>query len=209
MSQQATARGRRKPIQMELIGGKPARQRIWEQLREHRDCIKIYTIARRAEADDKTVNTYLQALVRGGYVVVISEGDYQESQYSLIKDTGAEAPRLDRQGNPVMQGRGQENMWRCLRTLGPMDARQLAEKATTPEVTVKERSAVSYVRALKRAKYLQVVEACDRRRGRREVICLIPHMNTGPRPPQVQRVKTVYDPNLNKVMCADDPEELL
>ncbi|WP_286695009.1 hypothetical protein [Spongiibacter sp. UBA1325] len=209
MNKPTTKRGRRKPIQMELIGGKPARQRIWEQIREHRDNFTIYTIARRADADDETVKTYLHALLKGGYIVQLTNQQFVENQYSLIKDTGAEAPRLDRQGNPVLKGRGQENMWRCLRTLGPMDARQLAEKATTPEVRVKESSAVSYVRSLKRAKYLQVVEPCDRNRGRREVICLIPHMNTGPRPPQVQRVKTVYDPNLNKVMCADDPQELL
>jgi hypothetical protein len=31
-------------------------------------------------------------------------------------------------------------------------------------------------------------------------------MNTGPKPPQIQRVKHVFDPNTNQVMFAERPE---
>lgn len=202
-------RNGRKPIQMELIGGKPARQRIWEQLRIHQDKFQIYTIARCAEVDDETLKTYLRCLINGQYVVKLTDGLFETADYQLIRNTGIEAPRLTRDGRPVTQGLGQEAMWRCLRMLGPMDARQLAFHATSGGVEVKVETARRYVKALKRAGYLQVIQPCNRQRGKLEVLALIPRMNTGPRPPQIQRVGVVYDPNLNKVMHAEDPQELM
>lgn len=185
------------------------RQRIWEQIRLHRELFQIDTIARQAKADNDTTKDYLRALELGGYIVKLTNNAFERAEYQLIRDIGIEAPRLTRSGKPVTQGLRQEAMWRCLRMLGPMDARQLAAHASSAGVEVKEETARRYVKALKRAGYLQVVHPCDRRRGKLEVLQLIPRMNTGPRPPQVQRVKTVYDPNLNKVMHADEPEELL
>ena len=200
----------RKPIQMELVGGKPARQRAWEQIRIHKERFQLYTISRRAEADDQTVKTYLCALMKGGYVVKLTDEElFEEAHYQLIRDTGIEAPRLNRDGQPVTQGMGQEAMWRCLRMLGPMDARQLTGHVLSSGVELKESTAKRYIKALKKAGYLQVVHPCDRQRGKMEVLMLIPRMDSGPRPPQIQRVGVVYDPNWNKVMHADEPEELL
>ncbi|MGD9861499.1 MAG: hypothetical protein AB7D26_13095 [Marinobacterium sp.] len=201
-------RGRRKPIQMELIGGKPARQRVWEQIRIHRDRFEIYTIARRAEADDETVETYVRCLVAGGFVVKLTKGR-ELSVFQLIKDNGIEAPRLTRDGQPVTQGLGQEAMWRCLRMLGAMDSHQLALHAASSGVEVKPTAAKRYLQALKKAGYLEIVKPCNRTKGQKEILRLIPRMDSGPRPPQIQRVGVVYDPNWNKVMHADEPEELL
>jgi hypothetical protein len=100
-------------------------------------------------------------------------------------------------------------MWRCLRMLGPLDYRQLAAHASSAGIEVKETTAKRYVLALKKAGYLHVVQPAGRRKGALEVLALIPRMNSGPRPPQIQRVGVVYDPNWNKVMHADEPEELL
>jgi len=205
----AAVKTRRKPVQMELIGGKPPRQRVWEQIRIHRERFQIHSIAHRAEVDHEITRAYLKCLEKGGYVVKLTDEQFEHADYQLIRDTGIEAPRLNRDGKPVTQGMGQEAMWRCLRMLGPMDARQLAVHASSSGVEVKVSAAKRYVSALKKAGYLQVVQPCDKHRGKLEVLQLIPRMNTGPRPPQIQRVKTVYDPNLNKVMHADEPEELL
>lgn len=199
----------RKPAQLELIGGKPPRQRVWEQIRKFRLKFRVYDVARLAEVDDETVKTYIQSLVAGGYVVRLTNELFEEADYQLIKDLGIEAPRLTRDGQPVTQGMGQEAMWRCLRMLGPMDARQLAIHASSSGVEVKPASARRYVQMLKKAGYLEVVEPCNRRLKKMETLRLIPRMNTGPRPPQIQNVKTVYDPNLDKVMYAEEPEELL
>jgi len=205
----ANRQGYRKPAQMELIGGKPPRQRVWEQIRKFKLKFRIYDVARAANVDDETVKTYIQSLMAGGYVVRLTDERYERSDYQLIKDTGIEAPRLTRDGQPVTSGMGQEAMWRCMRMLGALDARQLAAHASSSGIEVKVTSAKRYVHMLKKAGYLEVVEPCNRRKGRMEKLCLIPRMDTGPRPPQIQNVKTVYDPNLNKVMYADEPEELL
>lgn len=199
----------RKPIQMELVGGKPARQRAWEQVRLHKERFQIYLIARRADADVDTVKTYVQSLEKGGYVVRLNDKRLDYADYQLIRDTGIEAPRLNRDGQPVTQGMGQEAMWRCLRMLGPMDARQLVRHVISSGIELKETTARRYLKALKKAGYLQVIHPCDRHKGKLEVLQLIPRMNSGPRPPQIQRVGVVYDPNWNQVMHADEPEELL
>ncbi|PHS48784.1 MAG: hypothetical protein COB05_04555 [Marinobacter sp.] len=209
MSSVASRKGYRKPAQMELIGGKPPRQRVWEQIRKFKMKFKVYDIARSSDVDDETVKTYVQSLVKGGYVVRLTEAQYEIAEYQLLKDTGVEAPRLTRDGQPVTAGLGQEAMWRCLRMLGALDARQLAAHASSSGVEVKVTTSKRYLMMLKKAGYLEVVEPCNRRLARMEKLRLIPRMDTGPRPPQIQSVKTVYDPNLNKVMYADEPEELL
>lgn len=209
MTAMAQRKGYRKPAQMELIGGKPPRQRAWEQIRKFRLNFKVFDIARAADVDDETVKTYVQSLMKGGFVVRLNEARYEIAEYQLIRDAGVEAPRLTRDGQPVTAGLGQEAMWRCLRMLGPMDARQLAAHASSSGVEVKVNTARRYLMMLKKAGYLEVVEPCNRRLRKMETLRLIPRMNTGPRPPQIQSVKTVYDPNLNKVMYADEPEEML
>lgn len=202
-------KGHRKPVQMELVGGKAPRQRIWEQIRIHRERFQVYMIARRSEVDDESVKTYLKCLEKGGYIVKLTDVKFEQADYQLITDNGIEAPRLTRDGQPVTQGLAQEAMWRCLRMLGAMDYRQLAIHASSAGVEVKETSAKRYVLALKKAGYLQVTQPAGRRKGALETLALIPRMNTGPRPPQIQRVGVVYDPNINKVMHADEPEEML
>lgn len=209
MSAAVNRKGYRKPAQMELIGGKPPRQRAWEQIRKFKMNFKVYDVARGSDVDDETVKTYVQSLVRGGYAVRLNEARYEIAEYQLIKDTGIEAPRLTRDGQPVTAGLGQEAMWRCLRMLGALDARQLAAHACSSGVEVKLASAKRYLQMLKKAGYLEVIQPCNRRLARMEMLRLIPRMDTGPRPPQIQNVKTVYDPNLNRVMYADEPEEML
>lgn len=202
-------KGYRKPAQMELIGGKPPRQRVWEQIRKFKLQFRPFDVARAAGVEYEAAATYIQCLIAGGYVVRVNEANFDVAELQLIRDAGIEAPRLTRDGQPVTTGLGQEAMWRCLRMLGALDARMLAAHAASSGVEVKLASAKRYLQMLKKAGYLEVVEPCNRRRAKLETLRLIPRMNTGPRPPQIQNVKTVYDPNLNKVMYADEPEELL
>lgn len=205
----AKRQGIRKPVQLELIGGKPPRQRVWEQIRKNKLQFSGRDMAHRAGVDSDTAQTYIHSLEAGGYVVRLTKAQGGKADYQLIRDTGIEAPRLTKDGKPVTQGLGQEAMWRCLRMLGPLDYRQLAMHATSSGVEVRDNTAKRYVAALKKAGYLQVVQPAGRQKGKVEIFQLIPRMNTGPRPPQIQRVGVVYDPNLNKVMHADEPEELL
>lgn len=198
--------GHRKPAQLEMIGGKCARQRVWEELRKQKGTFEVYPIARASNADDEVVKTYLQCLRAGDYVEIVKQQRFGKSTYRLIRDTGLEAPRLTRKGEPVQQGLISEAMWRTLRILDVMDARQLQNYVAASGLDVTLTYVKRYLTMLKKAGYLQVVQAGNPHRMER--IRLKPAMNTGPRAPQVQRVKTVYDPNLNQVMYAEDPEEL-
>ncbi|WP_175948591.1 helix-turn-helix domain-containing protein [Burkholderia pyrrocinia] len=202
----------RKPAHLELSGGKGPRQRVWEAMRRQPENFTANTVVRASSIDKPTVQTYLQALQRGGFIEQIGErkaiGD--QKHYRLVRDTGVEAPRLDRQGRPVMQSRGNENMWRTMRIMGEFSPRELALRASTPDVVVTDSTAQSYVKCLAHAGYLTVIDpghAYIRGKGAKQARYRLPASKyTGPRPPMVQRTKAIYDPNLGKIMWQEEPD---
>lgn len=151
---------------------------------------------------DHTVNSYVQRLERGGYLEIVKSeqvrGITRTNVYRLAKDAGVHAPRLDKNGNKSTQGTGRECMWRAMKIIGEFDARELAINASTDAVKVKENEAKDYVKHLFKAGYLHRTR--ESKPGRLARYKLLPSKNTGPRPPQVQRVKSVYDPNLAQVV---------
>ncbi|MDI3325603.1 hypothetical protein QKW35_14590 [Pontibacterium granulatum] len=197
----------RKPAQLEMIGGKNARQRLWEAIRNrHGNPFDLTAIARSANVDTHTAKTYLQRLIAGEYVEVVEKKSHGKSLCRHIKDTGVEAPRLNRKGEPETQGLISEAIWRTLRILSALDAAQIVGHVAAAGHDVALTYVKRYLASLKKAGYLQVVVAGNAHRLEKVQLKLC--MDTGPRAPQIQRVKTVYDPNLNKVMHTDDPEEL-
>lgn len=205
--QQSPAKNR-KPAQLEMIGGKSARQRVWEEIcKQNNEVFWLNDVAFKANVDVDTARTYVHSLVKGKYLEKAAPEGRRKYRYYQVKHNGIEAPRLDRKGNPVKQGQSSECMWRCLRMLGgEIDVTALIAYASASGIDINIRYAKSYVTALKKAGYLHITQPGGP--NRLERFFLKPAMNTGPRPPQVQRVKTVYDPNLNKVMHCEDPEEL-
>lgn len=209
----------RKPAHLELAGGKGARQRAWEAIRACRG--EEWTraqIASRAKVDPATLESYLQGLTKAG---VITEVRRQESAgkhrgacagvrwYVLAQDRGVEAPRITRDGREVAQGRGIENMWQAIRNFLPVfDHREIVAYASTADVPVSEHTAKSFVLALAAAGYLEEIAPAKVGRGHTAPARyrLLPHMNTGPRPPMIQRTKTVYDPNLGRVVWQEQPD---
>lgn len=205
--------GKRRPAQMELAGGKGSRQRAWEAIRRHAGAFTCFQIARKAKADDETVMTYLVSLERAGFLVgeeMTGKPVRTRKTWTLAKDNGVEAPRVTREGKTVVQGMGTEAMWRSMRIIGEFNANELAAHASSSGVDVSERTAKSYVGALKHAAYLVVVAEAVARGGRlgadQARYRLLPGKYTGPRPPMIQRTKSVYDPNLGKVVWQEEPE---
>lgn len=187
----------RKPIHLEMQGAKGNRQRIWEAIRTHRDGFTAYLLARRANVHDAAVRSYLQALIKGEWIEVIGGGNFEEQRLRLKRDNGAEAPAITREGKPSKVGSGTEAMWRTLRILGEVDASELAEHASVVAPTSLW-TARSYLKWLKRAGYLQVVTPGGP--GRLERYRLAPGRYTGPKPPMIQRIGQVYDPNVGQVV---------
>ncbi|VVE59861.1 hypothetical protein PCA31118_00040 [Pandoraea captiosa] len=198
----------RRPVEMEMVGGKGSRQRIWETIRTLRDGFTRYTLSRRAKVDDATARTYLLSLEKGGFIAQANDaGRCEEKHYRLVKDCGLEAPRLNRAGEPVTQGRGQEQMWRTMRILGAdFTYLELAGFASTADAEVSPTAARDYLKHLAKAGYVLVVSK-GQGRGKGGIPSryrLAPGKYTGPRPPMVQRTKALYDPNLGKVVWHEE-----
>ncbi len=195
----------RKPAHLEYAGGKSPRQQIWEKIRELKrfdlpSLVKELpgTIAR------DTTRTYVKSLVNGEFLTAILT-DKAFNDYQLVKDNGVEAPRIRKDGSEVTQGRETENLWRTLRTIRyPVNYRELAGLARTEQIGISPEFARDYLVNLHKAGYLSHSEVKPFK-GRSKYL-LIPAMNTGPRPPMIQRIKQVYDPNLGQVVWTNQQE---
>lgn len=146
------------------------------------------------------VADYVKRLERARYVKVVGTRSENRGNptkvYGLINDVGREAPRLKRDGSPCLQGRNREQMWRTMKMLRTFTPRDLAVAATTEVATVDLGDAKDYIKHLAKAGYLAVVKASNPHRQAEYRFV----KNTGPKPPMVQRVKQVFDPNLNAVV---------
>jgi len=119
---------------------------------------------------------------------------------------GIEAPRVRKDGTEVTQGHGNQALWGAMGALGTFNARVLASMAGTSLLTAK-----SYCTSLHRAGYL-VVEREGKGRGNGGVLStyrILRSKITGPRPPMITRLKTVYDPNTGTIVWQQDPQEVL
>lgn len=178
------------------------RQTIWTEVRRRPRAVVARAIAERTGILCKTVSDYLVSLWRAGYLELVADAAVQgDRQYTLVTDAGHEAPRVRRDGSKVAQGGGTEAMWRTMQILGEFSAADLAQHASTDRFAVSEATAATYISILARAGYLRKVRSAQSRLARAAVYRLI--RRTGPRPPQIQRVKQVYDPNTGEVHGAD------
>ncbi len=182
------------------------RQAIWEWVRSQGEQ-PFATTDVDVNLDSSTLREYLLALHRAGYLEIISQGKRGEANtYRLVEDCGAEAPRLRKDGTTVTQGNGRQQMWNAMRIIKQFTPVDLAFNASTDDHRVAEADARSYCSALYKAGYLRVAAPHKTGRcgktgsGKLTTYLLIPTMWTGPQPPQIQRTKQIYDPNLRKVV---------
>ncbi len=178
------------------------RQAIWTEARRRPQAVSAWVIAERTGVLRKTVSDYLRALERAGHLALVIDAEAEGDRvYVLVRDTGHEAPRVRRDGSAVAQGGGVEAMWRTMQVLGEFTAAEVSHHATTERGAVSEATAATYVSVLAKAGYLRKVRAAQSRLARPAVYRLV--RRTGPKPPQVQRVKRVYDPNTGEVHGAE------
>lgn len=187
----------RKPVDRQQPS--ECRQAVWEEIRNQtrHGAFSAREIADCTRLGVDTVRDYLTGLCKAGYLVQVSRPmpeSFKAGYYRLEKDTGIEAPRVRKDGTPVTQGAGRRQMWNAMQVLKEFSAVDLAFNASTETHAVAESEARTYCAALCAAGYLI---GCANQRYR-----LIPAMWTGPHPPQIQRTKQVYDPNLKKVVWA-------
>src|SRR3989339_1396591 len=75
------------------------------------------------EIAKKTITTYVDSLIKAGILSCFNpQKKFTSSTFCLVLDHGAEAPRVNRQGEEVTQGLGTEAMWRTMKTLSAFTA---------------------------------------------------------------------------------------
>lgn len=172
----------------------PGRPEIWAALRKLRSA-SGETIRVTAKAQWRTVEDYLLSLVAAGIVTVEPSDLRRRDQiFTLVEDSGVETPRVRRDGSLVPVPHT-EALWRGMKMIRTFTAVELAHATGVSEVQAKD-----YCQHLSRADYLLVIENKHPKPTRYQ---LAPSRNTGPLPPQIQRTKAVYDPNLREVVWVD------
>lgn len=185
----------RKPIDQQQPS--ECRQAVWEEIKAQSQSGAFSTteIAHSTRLGVATVRDYIVGLCHAGYLVKVSRPmpeSFKAQYYQLEKDCGNDAPRVRKDGTPVTQGQGRQQMWNAMRILKTFRPTDLAFNSSTDEHQVAASEAKSYCAALCKAGYL--VGKAD------QSYMLLPTKWSGPHPPQIQRTKQVYDANLKKVV---------
>lgn len=198
----------RKPVHLELAGGKSQRQRIWDMIRarpKNQERFSQRDVTPGGIADD-TARDFLRALVKADIVRIVRPHDNRGTVtlYDLFDDRGAEVPRINKRGETVDQGQGNEAIWGAMQALGTFSYRLLAEMSGATEQTVK-----SYCLMLARAGYLQTDQPAKStgRGGTPAKFRLLKSRINGPRPPMITRLKAVYDPNIHQIVWQEGADE--
>lgn len=206
----------RKPVHLQMVGGKSPRQHIWEAIRERRTGITAGDLEKRFAKKDVfielgTIAEYARSLEKAGYIENVTPAGSPigtPSMWNLVRDNGIEAPRVKKDGSQVTIGLGTEAMWRSMRFLTDFNSTELAGHASAGSEPVSVETAKTYIRFLFMAEYVEVVKparALGKGKGAIQArYRLVPGKYTGPRPPMIQRTKSVYDPNLGKVVWSEE-----
>lgn len=177
---------------MDKRKGLDTRQAVWDAIRDKRT-FTVRELREETLLGMDTVRDYVKGLEAAGYIIgCLDPTDLgKPAMWMLVNDIGIEAPRVRKDGTPVTQGQGRENMWNAMRIIRTFTARELAVAARTPDCFVKESTAADYAKHLCHAGYL----------SKRPDGCyvMLPTAYTGPKAPMIQRTKQVWDPNQCKV----------
>lgn len=189
-----------KRTDLRLVGGKEPRQHMWEAVRANRASFTARQITQLSGQSDSSVKDYIRALNKAALIELLDDAkEFSDNRWRLVRDEGAEYPRVTVSGKRSNQGSGLENLWRGLRIMGEMTAAQASELASVGDVKISQASAYNYFSSLARAGYL-VASEYDFIAP--QTFKLAPGVSTGPRHPIIQRSVSfqVFDPNLNKVV---------
>lgn len=197
---------------MSSVGKKPSRrpadqagagrQEIWAAIRACREAIAVGPLVRTTGLHRSTITRYLNALTRAGYLEHEPAATGLPGKWALRTDAGYHAPRIRPDGTDVELGEASAQLWRGMDILKEFSYLDLVQGAS---ITIPHETAKAYCKFLLACGYLRVIEPTNYRRGRIARYRLI--RNLGPIPPQIQRVKRIYDPNTGEVFWPGDGED--
>jgi hypothetical protein len=219
----------RRPARLERAGALTPRDRMWAAIRalsvgdegieQLFSPVEVQFLANlRAPAEGQShidsVISYLEGLAKAEPpYVALFDGERPASRkrselflYSLVRDVGVDAPRVTRDGKPVTDGIGGEQMWTAMRVMREFDYLELAHAASTDQHQVKPETAKRYLQMLERAGYVTVISAGKPGRGKVKTVYRFSRAKaTGPRAPLITREKCVMDANTGAIVY--DPRE--
>lgn len=190
------------------------RQRVWIAIRKNREEFTIRQVADLGQMKYDSARDFITGLKNAGIIAEIRREKLPNMSkkidliyFQLVEDYGYNAPSVDRKGNLLgKKATINKAMWNTLRiTKQAVNAIELAALSSTDDQIVSVETADSYLRFLNHAGYLKIAREAHHA-VRKAKYQLLPHMNTGPNPPQIQRAKQVFDPNTNQVMFSERPE---
>lgn len=177
------------------------REYLWEVMLK----LKSFTaneLTRHTRYNVSTIKSYLKGLAAAGYIVPelgVNRG-HACTTYLIDPETAPlEPPRVRADGTAVTQGQGRKNLWRTMKILKEFSVAELAAFASAGSVTVAEGEAATYVGWMVKAGFVSVIEQAKTTGGRARYRFNFDRY-TGPKPPQIQRIDQVYDPNTGKVV---------
>ncbi|NTT88526.1 MULTISPECIES: hypothetical protein [unclassified Tabrizicola] len=177
----------------------PGREAIWAAVRgRNGNAFCVSEITGLTGANDKTARDYFKGLTAAGYLQQQPIQPGAVARWLLVRDIGVEAPRVRSDGTAVEQGSITERLWRGMYMQKEFTYLDLLDTTST---SISVETAKSYCQMLLATGYLRVLEKADPVRGRIARYRLI--RNNGPKPPQIQRVKRVYDPNTREVFMPE------
>ncbi|NDW04043.1 hypothetical protein [Jiella pacifica] len=183
---------------------------FWSVIRElgaEGGLVSVHAVLQRTNRTERsTVADYFRRLEAAGIIEDSGERETLHKGrdtplYKLLK-TPLATPRVNRDGTPAQQGRGQQHMWNVLRgpeSRGGLTADDLALRAATEEIPVSVHSAKAFLKRLNAAGYLAQVK--------HGLWKLKPAMDTGPLAPLILKTKVVYDQNLREAQSPLEAEE--
>lgn len=179
---------------------------IWTNIRALGRGGKGFTVSAVAgkcgeEINRATIKTYMTDLARAGVLDQAPGAPGKAAIYTLIGDPGGEAPRVTRHEAAVARDLRTEAMWRTMKKLSAFTAGELALCASTFKTPVGEIAAKDYLKYMKHAGYVrEVAKAVSGAAGKPARYAFMRGRDPGPKPPRIQRVKRVVDPNTNTVV---------
>lgn len=188
------------------------RQRAWIEIRKVSE-FTVSMIADNAKMKYESAREFIALLVKADVVELLREEKVNEHEksikrkiFKLKKDLGYTVPKMTKKGEIISEVTGNKAMWNTLRiTRNAVSARELVGLSATETIRISLETANEYLMALHKAGYLERVKEAHNGGGKAKYR-LLPNMNTGPNPPQIQRTKQVFDPNISKVVYRDKPE---
>lgn len=176
-----------------------ARERIWAAIRAQTEPWTLATIALASTAERSRVKDYVTGLRAAGIVAAHAPSPRPgvAATYRLAVDRGVDAPRVRTDGSEVPPS-GRARMWRAMKMLRIFTVAELAAQASLPDAPVALGEADHYCHWLARGCYL-IDNGTDR-------WVFIPGRDTGPKAPQVLRVKRLLDPNNGEIVYESAPE---